>query len=385
MHNTIYLDNAAATPVRKDVLDAMLPYFSERYGNPSSLHEKGLEASQAIEASRKSIAKILNCKPEEIIFTSGGTESINLAIKGIAFANKARGNHLITQKTEHDAVLESCRWLETQGFEVTYLNVDKFGVANPKDVEKAITKKTILVSIMYANNEIGTIQPIKEIAEICKKKKVYFHTDACQASNYLDLDVQRLGVCLMTLNGSKLYGPKGIGLLFVRKGACVAPLLHGGGQEFELRSGTENVPGIVGLAKALELAQAEKENESNRLTKLRNKLVDGLLKIPNIKLNGHPTKRLPNNVNVSIAGIEGESCLLMLNERGICASTGSACSSKSLEPSHVLLAIGLPHQQAHGSLRFSLGRDTTEADVDYVLEVLPKIIAELRQRSAKII
>lgn len=375
----IYLDNAATTQIRKEVLASMEPYLSEMYGNPSSMHKLGLEANSAVSDSREKIAGILNCSPGEIIFTSGGTESVNLAIKGVAFAHKK--GHIITQKTEHHAVLHACEWLEKNGFEVTELGVDKFGLVNPRDVESAIRKDTILVTVMYANNEIGTIQPIKEIAEICKKRKVLFHTDACQAAGYMDLDVKSLGIDLLTLNGSKIYGPKGIGILYVKKGTNITPLLHGGGQEFGIRSGTENVPSIVGLAKALELAQKEKYSESRKLAKLRDKLIAELLKIPNSQLNGHATKRLPNNANVSFYGVEGESVLLMLNEKGVFASTGSACSAKSIEASHVLLAIGLPHELAHGSIRFSLGRNTSEKDLGYVLHILPKVIENLRGMS----
>lgn len=375
----IYLDNAATTQIRKEVLASMEPYLSERYGNPSSMHKLGLEANSAVSESREKIANILNCGASEIIFTSGGTESVNLAIKGVAFAHKK--GQIITQKTEHHAVLHACEWLEKNGFKVTYLDVDKSGLVNPLDVESAIRKDTILVTIMYANNEIGTIQPIKEIAEICKKRKVLFHTDACQAAGYLDLDVKSLGVDLLTLNGSKIYGPKGIGILYVKKGTKITPILHGGGQEFGIRSGTENVPSIVGLAKALELAQKEKDSEGKKLAKLRDKLIAELLKIPNSQLNGHATKRLPNNANMSFYGVEGESVILMLNEKGIFASTGSACSAKSIEASHVLLAIGLSHELAHGSIRFSLGRQTREKDISHVLQVFPKIISDLRGMS----
>ncbi len=376
---SIYFDNAATTPVRKEVFTAMKPYFSTYFGNPSSLHAKGLEARDAVEEARKLIAEILNCATDELIFTSGGTESVNLAIKGIAFARKK--GHIITQKTEHDAVLETCKWLEKQGFELTYLNVDEFGLVKPEQVEKHIRKDTILVSIMYANNEIGTIQPIKEIAEVCRKHEVLFHTDACQAAGYLDMDVKNLGIDLMTINGSKIYGPKGVGLLFIKKGIEIEPLLHGGGQEYGLRSGTENVPAIVGFAKALELAQKEKVTEVQRLTALQDRLVSGLQRIADSKLNGHPQKRLPNNVNVSIYGVEGEAVLLMLNEKGICASTGSACSTKSLEASHVLLAMGMSHEMAHGSLRFSLGKHTKEKDISRLMKVLPGIVKKLRDMS----
>jgi cysteine desulfurase len=375
----IYLDNAATTPVRSEVMTAMQPYFSKKYGNPSSMHRQGLLANAAISEAREKISKVLNCSSKEIIFTSGGTESVNLAIKGVAFA-KGKG-HIITQKTEHHAVLKSCEWLEKKGFAVTYLDVDEFGLVNPTDVKNAIRTDTILVTVMYANNELGTIQPISEIGKICKEKGVLFHTDACQAAGYLNLDVERLNVDLMTINGSKIYGPKGSGLLFVKQGTKIEPGLHGGSQEFGLRSGTENVPSIVGFASALELAQKEKASESEKLFRLRDKLIFELLKIPNTRLNGHHTKRLPNNVNISFSGVEGESILLKLNELGIFASTGSACSAKDIKPSHVLLAIGSSHELAHGSIRFSLGRTTTKKDVAYVLKVLPKIISELRGMS----
>jgi len=381
-HKVVYLDNAATTPVRKEVLEAMKPYFSEKYGNPSSLHQKGAEAKQAIEDSRKVVANILDCTHDEIIFTSGGTESTNLAIKGFALANKHKGNHIITQKTEHHAVLEPCKWLEKHhGFSVTYLNVDEFGLVNPKDVEKAITDKTILVSIMFANNEIGTIQPIREIAEICIGNNVVLHCDACQAAGYYDLEVHELGTDLLTLNGSKIYGPKGIGVLYAKRGMDIVPLIHGGEQEKGLRAGTENVPAIVGLAKALELATKERNAEAKRLMTLRDNLIRGLLKIPQVKLNGHLIKRLPNNVDVLFSGVEGEAIVFMLSEKGICASTGSACSSKHLTPSHVLLAIGRTPEEAHGSLRLTLGRETTEKDIDYVLKVMPKVVQKLRDMS----
>jgi cysteine desulfurase len=343
------------------------------------MHRQGLLANAATSEAREKISKVLNCSSKEIIFTSGGTESVNLAIKGVAFA-KGRG-HIITQKTEHHAVLKTCEWLEKKGFAVSYLDVNEFGLVNPTDVKNAIRTDTILVTVMYANNELGTIQPISEIGKICKEKGVLFHTDACQAAGYLNLSVERLDVDLMTINGSKIYGPKGSGLLFVKQGTKIEPSLHGGGQEFGLRSGTENVPSIVGFASALELAQKEKASESNKLSGLRDKLILELLKIPNTRLNGHPTKRLPNNVNISFSGVEGESILLKLNELGIFASTGSACSAKDIKPSHVLLAIGLSHELAHGSIRFSLGRTTTKKDVAYVLKVLPKIISELRGMS----
>lgn len=367
--------------MRKEVLSTILPFLKEKYGNPSSLHSHGLQAREAIENARKKIAEILSCKAEEIIFTSGGTESINLAIKGVALANKEKGNHIITSKVEHPAVLDTCKYLEAHGCKVTYLPVDNYGTINLRDLESAITDKTILISIIYANNEIGTIQPIKEIGKIAKAHGILFHTDACQAAGSLNLNIQSLGVDLMTLNGSKVYGPKGSGILYKKHSIKLVPLIHGGGQEFGLRSGTENVPAIVGFAKALELAQSEKDREVSRLTKLRDFLISQLLKIPNTHLNGHPTDRLPNNVNVRFDNIEGEGILLHLNERGIFVSTGSACASKSLEPSHVLLALGISHEKAHGSIRFSLGKYTKMSDIKYLLRVLPPIITKLRSLS----
>lgn len=377
----IYLDYAATTPLDSKVKAEMEKYYSDKFGNPSSFHYKGLEAKQAIDESRKKIALILVCDPKEIVFTSGGTESINFALKGVAFANREKGTHIITTKIEHHAVLHTCEYLEKHGFKITYLGVDEFGFVRPKDVEAAITPETILVSVMYANNEIGTIEQIEEIGKIARARKVLFHTDACQASGFLDLNVQKLNVDLLTLNGSKIYGPKGSGLLYIRSGTQIEPLIHGGGQEFDLRSGTENVPSIIGLAKALELAQASKEKESERLSLLRNMLISGLLKIPKSRLNGPMFERLANNVNITFLDVEGESILLMLNEQGVYASTGSACASKSLETSHVLKAIGLPYEASHGSIRFSLGKHTTEGHIDYVLRLMPEIIAKLRNLS----
>ncbi|MEM4368960.1 MAG: IscS subfamily cysteine desulfurase, partial [Candidatus Woesearchaeota archaeon] len=369
----IYLDHAATTYTRPEVKEAMLPYFDENFGNPGSFNSFGLAASTAVANARLSVAKILNCNPREVVFTGSGTESINLAIKGVARAMKNKGRHIITSKIEHHAVLSTCEYLEKEeGFEVTYLDVDRYGMVLPEVLEKAIRDDTILVSIMYANNEIGTINPIKELATVAKAHNVYFHTDACQAAGFLELDVQALGVDLLSINGSKIYAPKGIGALFVRQGVPIKPIIHGGGQEFGLRSGTENVPYIVGFSKALELAQAERKSESARLSKLRDKLINGILtSIPKSFLNGHPIQRLPNNANITILDVEGEAMLLMLNEHGICASTGSACTSQKLEPSHVILGIGLPYEAAHGSLRFTLGLKTTETDIDKVLEVLP--------------
>lgn len=381
MTKRIYLDHAATTPVASEVLETMKPYFSEKFGNASSLHSFGQEAREAVENSRKIAAKFLNAKPSEIVFTSGGTESDNLAIKGIASANKNKGNHIITSRIEHPAVLEPCKWLEKNGFKVTYLNVDKNGLVNPMDVEKAITKETILVSIMHANNEIGTIEPIEEIGKICKKHKVYFHTDAVQSFGKLPIDVRKMNIDLLSASSHKIYGPKGIGLIYIGQDVKIDQMQHGGGHEHGLRSGTENVPGIVGFARAIELAAKSMNAEADRETRLRNKIINEILKTDGSQLNGHPTQRLPNNINVSIKGIEGESLLIRLNEKGIAVSTGSACSTKSLEPSHVLIAIGLAAEQAHGSLRITLGKDNTEQDIDYVLETLPKIINSLRKIS----
>ncbi len=383
----IYLDNSATTPVRKEVLTEALPYFEKKYGNASSFHSTGLETKKAMKNAREKIAKILNCESKEIIFTGSGTESINLAIKGIAFRellkaikeNRKVSGHFITQKTEHDAVMHTMKWLEKIGFKISYVNVDENGIIKLNELENAIREDTLLVSIMYANNEIGTIQPIKKISEICHAKKIPLHTDACQGAEYLNLNVKDLGVDLMTINGSKLYAFKGTGLLYKKNGLMIEPLIHGGGHEFGLRAGTENVAGIIALAKALDLAEKEKKKENARLEKLRDYMIKKIEKeIPKTKINGDRKRRLPNNVNISFYGIEGESILLMLNEKGIRVSTGSACSSQSLEPSHVLLAIGLEHGTAHGSIRFSLGKFTTKKDIDYTITELKKIVKKLR-------
>src|SRR3989339_1480314 len=383
----IYMDHAAAAPMDKRVRKAMEPYWTENFGNPNALYKEGLIARSAIENAREDIAKILGARAKEIIFTNGGTESDNLAIFGVV--KNFKSGHIITTKFEHHAVLNSCKRLEKEGFEVTYLDVGKEGVVNPKEVDKTLRPETILVSIMYANNEIGTVQPIREIAKAIRdfKKKndavfPYFHTDACQAPSYLDINVERLGVDLMTINGSKIYGPKGIGLLYAKNGIKLEPLLYGGEQERKLRPGTENVPAIVGLAEALKIADKDREKESARLVKLRDYFINRLLgEIPKTVLNGHPTQRLPNNVNVSILDAEGESIVLYLDEAGVACSTGSACTSESLEPSHVILAIGKPRAYAHGAMRFSLGRSTTKKDIDYVMKVLPGIIKKLRMFS----
>jgi cysteine desulfurase len=375
----IYLDYAATTPVHPEVIKAMLPYFSDAFGNPSSLYSYGLEARQAIEAARNKVAESIGAKNEEIVFTGGGSEADNSAIKGVADANGRMGNHIITSVIEHHAVLVTFKFLEKRGFKVTYLPVDKYGLVDPESVRKAITDKTILISIMHANNEIGTIQPIGEIGKIARKAKIYFHTDAVQTVGHIPVNVNELKVDMLSFSAHKLYGPKGVGVLYIRKGTKVTSLIHGGEQEQGRRAGTENVPGIVGLGKAIELAGLDITNETERLITLRNVLIKGILeKIEHSRLNGHPAQRLPNNVNVSVDFIEGESTCLNLDLEGICISTGSACSSSDAEPSHVLLAIGLSHAQARSSLRFTMGRLTTAEDIERVLEVLPRTVARLR-------
>jgi cysteine desulfurase len=380
--NRIYLDYAATTPTHPEVVKAMLPYFTDIFGNPSSIYYCGQEAKGAVEEARAKVAECLGAQVEEIIFTSGGTEADNFALKGVALANESKGNHIITSAIDHHAVTVTCKFLEKRGFQVTYLPVDGHGLVSPDEVRKAITSKTILVSIMHANNEIGTIQPIAEIAKIAREAGVYFHTDAVQTVGHLPINLSKLDVDLLSMSAHKLYGPKGIGALYVKKGTKLVPFMHGGGQERGKRASTENTPGIIGLSRALELAQLEITEEATRITGLRDKLIKGLLKRMNhVLLNGHPTMRLPNNVNVSIDFVEGESMCLNLDLEGICASTGSACSSSSLEPSYVLLALGLSHERAHGSLRFSLGKWTTEDDIDRVLEILPRIVSKLRAMS----
>lgn len=375
----IYLDHAATTPTDPRVLEAMLPYFSDAFGNPSSIHSLGQETRAAVEEARHNIAGLIGAQSEEIIFTSGGTEADNLAIKGTASANKQKGNHVITTSIEHHAVLESCKFLEGQGFGVTYLPVDRNGLVDLDEIRRAITAGTILISVMHANNEVGTIQPIADIGKIARERGIYFHTDAVQTVGHIPVNVNEFGIDLLTMSAHKLYGPKGIGALYIRKGTRIDSFMHGGGQERGLRASTENVPAIVGFGKAAEIAQGEVDRESKRLTSLRDKLIQGLFEqIPDIHLNGHPVQRLPNNVNVSIAFVEGESMGIGLDMEGIAASTGSACSSHDLAPSHVLLALGLPGVLARGSLRFSLGRETTEEEIDRVLEVLPRIVARLR-------
>ncbi|KPJ57346.1 cysteine desulfurase [Parcubacteria bacterium DG_74_2] len=378
----IYLDYAATTPVDPRVAKAMLPYFSKSFGNTMSLHSFGQEAKQILEENREIIADLIGAKSSEIIFTGSATESNNLVLKGISFANKNKGNHLIISSIEHPCIMESAKWLETQGFEVSKLKVDKYGLVNPDDIKKVIKKDTILVSVMHANNEIGTIEPIEKIGKICKGKGVYFHTDCAQSFGKIPIDINKMNIDLLTASSHKMYGPKGTALLFIREGTKITPLLNGGGHESGLRSSTINVPAILGFAKACEICKKNMKKESQRLIKLRDKLIKGVLeKIPNSHLNGHPKKRLPNNANFWFEFVEGESLVIQLDLLGIASSTGSACSSAKLEPSHVLLAIGLKPHQSHGSLRLSLGRWTKEKEINYVLEVLPEIVKKLRKIS----
>ena len=378
----IYLDYAATTPTHPEVVKAMLPYFTDVFGNASSIYSYGQEAKGVIEEARVKVADLIGARGEEIVFTSGGTEADNFALKGVAFANETKGNHIITSSIEHHAVIETCKFLERRGFRVTYLPVDEYGLVDPGDVKKAITDKTILISVMQANNEMGTIEPIAEIGRIAREAGIYFHTDAVQMVGHIPVDVNELEVDLLAMSAHKLYGPKGVGALYIRKGTKLIPFMHGGDQERRRRASTENVPGIVGLGKAIELIQQDMGEEAERLIYLRDRLIKGLLeRIDHTRLNGHPLKRLPNNVNVSVDYVEGESMLLNLDLEGICASTGSACSSASLEPSHVLLALGLSPEQAHGSLRFSLGKWTRDEEIERVLEVLPRVIAKLRAMS----
>lgn len=379
---SVYMDYAATTYVKPEVLEEMLPYFTNKFGNPSSFYGISRETKMAVDKARGQVAKALNADMSEIYFTGGGSEADNWAIKGVCSAYKNKGNHIITTKVEHHAVLHTCQYLEKQGFEVTYLDVDEEGFVRLEDLKNAITDKTILVSIMFANNEIGTIEPVKEIGKICRERKILFHTDAVQAVGNVEIDVKDMNIDLLSLAGHKIYGPKGIGALYVRKGVRIHNLIHGGGQERNRRAGTENIAGIVGLGKAIELATENLEEHAKKMTVLRDELIEGLLKIPYTRLNGpRGDKRLPGNVNVSFEFIEGESILLSLDFEGVCASSGSACTSGSLDPSHVLLAIGLPHEKAHGSLRLTLGDGSTQEDVDYVLEVVPPIIERLRKMS----
>ena len=378
----IYLDYAATTPCDAQVVEAMKPYFTEKFGNPSSIHSFGQEAKKGLEDARQVVADFLGAKPEEIVFTSGGTEANNFAVFGVAAALEKKGNHIITSQIGHHAISEPCKALEKHGCSVTYVKVDKYGIVDPSDVKKAITDKTILISIMHANNEIGTILPIAEIGKIAKEKGIAFHTDAVQTVGHIPVNVNELHVDLLSLSAHKFYGPKGVGALYIHKGTRINRLLHGGEQEKGRRASTSNVSGIVGMAKAIEICKVKMDEEAKHQSGLRDTLIKGLSeKIEQSHLNGHPTLRLPNNVNMSFEYIEGESMLLNLDMLGIAASTGSACTSSSLEPSHVLLAIGRPHEMAHGSLRFALGRWTKKSDIEYVIEVLPGIVDKLRQMS----
>ncbi len=382
MDNVVYFDNAATTRVRPEVAAAMTKYFAESYGNPSSIYKIARENKAVVEKSREQLAKAINAEKNEIYFTAGGSEADNWAIKGIAESYSDKGKHIITLGIEHHAVLHTCQYLESKGFEVTYLPVNEFGIVNIDDLKKALREDTILISIMFANNEIGSIQPVREIGSIAKEKGIIFHTDAVQAFGHVPIDVKEMNIDLLSVSSHKFYGPKGIGALYIKKGIKIKPLIHGGAQERNRRAGTENVPGIVGMGIAAELIISEMEEETKRLVCLRDQLIDGILKtIPYSRLNGDREKRLPGNVNISFEFVEGESILLMLDMKGICASSGSACTSGSLDPSHVLLAIGLPHEKAHGSLRLSLGMFNTEEEVDYILQELPPIISRLREMS----
>ncbi|TFG23966.1 MAG: cysteine desulfurase NifS [Promethearchaeota archaeon] len=385
----VYLDYAATTPMDPEVIEEINTHFKETFGNASSLHTYGLKAQKVLNECREKIGLFINANLDEIFFTSSGTESDNLAIKGVAFNNRMRGNHIISSQIEHHAVLHPCQYLEKNGFKVTYLKVDNYGLIDLDELEKSITDKTILISIMFANNEIGTIEPIKEIGDIAEKHDIIFHTDAVQAFGKIPIDVKKTNVDLLSASAHKLYGPKGVGLLYIKgggikkkRGKYIEPLLHGGGHEKNLRSSTENIPGIAGFAKAVELCKENMNEEALRLINYRDKIINSIIgKIDDVFLNGHPIKRLPNNVNLGFRYIEGESILLSLDMEGIAVSTGSACSSKSLEPSHVLVAIGQKPEEAHGSIRITMGRFTTEEDVNYLLEKIPPIITRLRKMS----
>ena len=378
----IYLDHAATTPVRKEVLDEMYPYFSEKFGNTLSVHKWGREARQAVDTAREKVAAALHCEPGQIYFTAGASESDNWGIKGYARANKAKGNHIITSQVEHHAVLHTCETLEKEGFDVTYLPVDEYGRVRIEDLEKAITDKTILVTIMFANNEIGTIMPVKEIGAVCKEHNIPFHCDAVQAVGKVPIDVNELNISMLALSAHKFYGPKGIGAMYIKKGIRLESLIEGGAHEKSKRAGTLNHTGIVGMGKAIELAVNEMEQESARQTALRDALISGMMeRIPEVRLNGHPTERLCNNVNLSYRYVEGEALLLSLDMVGIGVSSGSACTSGSLDPSHVLLAIGLPHEIAHGSVRYTFGKMNTMEDVEYTIENMVKIVERLRAMS----
>lgn len=380
----VYLDHSATSAVDPRVLEAMLPFFDKKYGNASSLHGDGRDAASALQEARTKVASAINAEPEEIVFTSGGTESNNTALKGVAFAALTKGldrKHIITSQIEHDCVLNASRWLENIGFEVTYFPVDKYGLVDLEQLEAAIRKDTLLISIMHANNEIGTVQDITAIGALAHEHDIYFHTDAVQSITKLPIDVKAMNIDMLSVSSHKIHGPKGVGCLFIKKGTAISPLMHGGGHERGFRSGTENVSGIVGFSEAVRIGEEERPAVMPKIQELRDTLIKGTLEIENSWLNGHPEKRLPINAHFCFRFIEGESLVLRLDLKGISASTGSACSSKSLEPSHVLLAIGLPPEDAHSSLRLTLGRDNTEADIEYTLEVLPEVVADLRKMS----
>jgi len=382
----VYLDYAATSPTHPQVIKAMQPYYFALFGNPSSIHACGQQSRAAIEEARSKIAAFIGADSEEIVFTSSGTEANNFALKGTAWANRKKGNHIIISAIEHHASLESCKFLEKQGFDISYLPVDGFGMVNPESVIEELRPETVLVSVMHANNEVGTLQPVVEISAIARKAGVCFHSDAVQTLGQIPVDVGRLGVDFLSMSAHKLYGPKGVGALYIRKGTRISPLLHGGSQERGMRASTENLPGIVGFGAAVEIAESEMEQESRRLCQLRDRLIRGILdSIEGVRLNGHPVARLPNNVNVSIRCVEGEAVVLNLDFEGICASTGSACTSSSLEPSHVLSAMGLSHEMAHGSLRLSLGKWTTLAHIEHFLQVLPGTVSRLRAMSPLVI
>ena len=378
----VYMDYAATTPMLPEVAAAMQPFFSQRFGNPSSIHSMGQEGRDAVEAARGKVAGLIGCQPADVVFTGGGTEADNHAVKGICLAGRERGNHIITTAIEHHAVIYACNFMKTLGFDVTVAPVDSNGLVDPGDIKKAITGRTLLVSVMQANNEVGAIQPIAEISKITREAGVYFHVDAVQAMGHLPIDVDKLGVDLLSASAHKLYGPKGVGMLYIRPGTSILPLLHGGEQENGRRAGTENVPGIAGFGKAAEIAARDMAKEADTLTAYRDKLIEGILaQVGDAYLNGHRQQRLPNNANFSFDFIEGESILMYLDSEGICASTGSACSSASSQPSHVLTSLGIPVERARGSVRLTMGRWTTEGDVDKVLEALPRIVGKLRAMS----
>lgn len=380
--NRIYFDHNATTPVLDEVFEAMVPFLKDQWGNPSSIHWAGRGTRKAVEDARERVSALLNCAPLELIFTSSGTEGDNHAIKGLAWAQKSKGNHIITTKVEHPAVLSTCKQLQKEGFEVTYLDVDKDGLLDLEELKKAITPKTILITVMYANNETGVLFPIKEIGQIAKESAVAFHTDAVQAAGKIKIDVADLNVDLLTISGHKLYGPKGVGALFIKRGTRLVPIIHGGHQERNRRGGTENVAGIVAMGKAAEIAMRDMEKETAHLKMLTERLEKGMAeKVPHIKVNGHPDRRLPNTSNISFEFVEGESLLLNLDMKGIAASSGSACTSGSLEPSHVLVSMGLSHELSHGSVRFSLGKSNTAEEIDYLLEIMPPIVERMRSMS----